>query len=74
MVCVLQRPFILLCITLVTVAFLASRTIDREIRFYDDGVYLINAKSIALGLGYRNLSLPDAPHNEGNRTGYFSVG
>jgi hypothetical protein len=35
--------------------------IDREISFYDEGIYLTNAKALASGHGYRNLSLPDAP-------------
>jgi hypothetical protein len=29
--------------------------------FHDDGIYLVNAKSIYEGAGYRTLSLPDSP-------------
>ncbi len=57
----LLGPWVLLCLVLTLVALLAHPTIDREISFYDEGVYIATAKSIASGLGYRNISLPDSP-------------
>src|SRR5206468_6280783 len=43
-------------------AYLAlPRLLDREIAFYDEGVYVATAKALAAGSGYRNPSLPDAP-------------
>ena len=40
---------------------LGVRRIDREIHFYDEGIYVTNAKALATNAGYRNISLPDAP-------------
>jgi len=37
------------------------RLLDRDIAFYDEGVYVATAKGLAAGSGYRNPSLPDAP-------------
>src|SRR3989442_15663121 len=37
------------------------RLLDREIAFYDEGVYVGTAKALATGEGYRNPSLPDGP-------------
>src|SRR5438552_2403677 len=37
------------------------RLLDRDIAFYDEGVYVATAKGLAAGAGYRNPSLPDAP-------------
>jgi hypothetical protein len=51
----------LLSILLLVVAFVAYPSIDREIYFYDEGVYLVSSKSLASGLGYRNENLPDSP-------------
>jgi dolichyl-phosphate-mannose-protein mannosyltransferase len=42
-------------------AVLAVPRFDREIAFYDEGIYVATAKALAMGLGYRNPSLPDAP-------------
>jgi hypothetical protein len=50
-----------LLILLAVVLTLGIFRLDREISFYDEGVYVINAKSLATGAGYRNLSLPDSP-------------
>ncbi len=50
-----------LLILLAMVLTLGTMRLDREISFYDEGVYVVNAKSLATGAGYRNLSLPDSP-------------
>jgi hypothetical protein len=54
-------PRVLLGLVLAVVVLLAYPTIDHEISFYDEGVYVATAKSIASGFGYRNANLPDSP-------------
>jgi len=46
---------------IIAVILLAFPSINREITFYDEGVYLIIAKALASGLGYVRDSLPDSP-------------
>ncbi len=54
-------PWVPVIILLAMFLALGILRLDREISFYDEGVYVINAKSLAMGAGYRNLSLPGAP-------------
>jgi hypothetical protein len=48
-------------IVIVLAGVLASWGIDREIAYYDSGAYVVTAKSLATGEGYKNLNLPGAP-------------
>lgn len=43
------------------VLVLAVTTIVPEISYYDEGVYLVTAKAMAAGEGYRNANLPGEP-------------
>jgi hypothetical protein len=54
-------PWLPLLVLLTAVLTIGILRLDREISFYDEGVYVINAKSLATGAGYKNLSLPDSP-------------
>src|SRR5216684_7651462 len=55
-------PALPLAVVVCLAAYLAlPRLLDREIAFYDEGVYVATAKALAAGSGYRNPSLPDAP-------------
>src|SRR5206468_4145523 len=55
-------PALALAVVVCLVTYLAlPRLLDREIAFYDEGVYVATAKALAAGSGYRNPSLPDAP-------------
>jgi hypothetical protein len=53
------RTAALLAVLAAVVAF-SSASLDREMRFYDAGAYVVTAKAIATGLGYRNANLPAA--------------
>ncbi|MEE9569620.1 MAG: glycosyltransferase family 39 protein [Candidatus Binatia bacterium] len=46
---------------IIIVILLAFPGINREITFYDEGVYLVIAKALASGLGYVRESLPNSP-------------
>lgn len=51
----------LLVAVMTAVAALSVASLDRELRFYDAGVYVVTAKAIAAGVGYRNANLPGNP-------------
>jgi hypothetical protein len=56
-----MRPRLGLVAMLVVVAVFGILRLDREVAFYDEGIYIVNGKALASGAGFRNLSLPDAP-------------
>lgn len=53
-----SNPWIWFLALLAVVLGLGILNLNHEISFYDEGIYLANAKSLASGLGYRNLNLP----------------
>ena len=55
-----HTPTAALLAVLAAVVALSFASLDRELRFYDAGAYVVTAKAIALGLGYRNANLPAA--------------
>ena len=57
----IARPVFVCTLICVAIAYLALLQTPAAGTFHDDGVYLVTAKALAEGQGYRIISLPSEP-------------